>query len=389
MPYAIPPGNPFVGVGGVQPEIWAFGLRNPWRFSFDRASGDLTLADVGQGAWEEVDFAPRGQGAGAFYGWDAFEGAMRIPSEPLPDAPHVPPVLLRPHSEGDCSITGGYVVRAPDLPSLDGRYVYADFCVGVVRSALLQSGSSQGDAPIGVNVATPSSFGEDMGGCVYVVSLHGGVFRLTESPAPVVPCVASAPSTPTPSPPTPAPTPQAPAATDTTPPETSIERGPAARTTNRRVTIVAAASEQARFECSLDGSPFAPCAIPFATPRLTEGPHRLDLRAVDAAGNVEPQPASWAWRVHLDPLRRWDTEVLLGRLARAARSGRRIAASLEPHAPGRISVQLRTVRGRLLAADTAQAASGLRIDLGRARTAQPLVLTARFDRVWLTRRVGP
>ena len=126
----------------------------------------------------------------------------------------------------------------------------------------------------------------------------------------------------------------APTAADTTPPETTIERGPTARTTNRRVTIVAAASEQARFECSLDGSPFAACATPFTTPPLTEGPHRLDLRAVDAAGNVEPQPASWAWRVDLDPLRRWDTEVLLGRLARAVRSGRRIARCSSHTLPG-------------------------------------------------------
>jgi Glucose / Sorbosone dehydrogenase len=397
-PYAIPPGNPFAGVAGARPEIWAFGLRNPWRFSFDRATGDLALADVGQGAWEEVDFAPLGQGAGAFYGWDAFEGTVRVLSEPLPGAPHVPPVLVRPHSEGDCSITGGYVVRAPDLPSLAGRYVHADFCVGVVRSALLQPGSAQGDAPIGVSVANPSSFGEDLGGCVYVVSLQGGVFRLTESPAPVVPC--AAPASPPPAPPStpaPAPSPSAtasspapvPAAADTTAPETTIERGPAARTTNRRVTIVATASEQARFECSLDGGAFVACATPFTTPPLAEGPHRVDLRAVDAAGNVEPQPASWAWRVDFDRLRRWDTEVLLGRLARAVRSGRRIVGALEPHAPGRITVQLRTVRGRLLAADTARAASGLRIDLGRARAVRPLVLTARFDRVSLTRRVGP
>jgi hypothetical protein len=302
----------------------------------------------------------------------------------------VPPVLVRPHSEGDCSITGGYVVRAPDLPSLAGRYVHADFCVGVVRSALLQSGSAQGDAPIGVNVANPSSFGEDLGGCVYVVSLQGDVFRLTESPAPVVPCATAPlpPTSPTPAPSQPATPPPTPAVADTTPPETTIQRGPAARTTNRRVTIVASASEQVRFECSLDGSPFAPCATPLATPPLPEGPHRLDLRAVDAAGNVEPQPASWAWRVDLDPLRRWDMEVLLDRLVRAVRYGRRIAAALEPHAPGRISVQLRSVRGRLLAADTARTASGLRIDLGTARTARPLVITGRFDRVSVTRRVG-
>jgi glucose/arabinose dehydrogenase len=271
-PYAIPAGNPFAGLAGARPEIWAYGLRNPWRFSFDRATGDLALADVGQGAWEEVDFAPRGTGAGAFYGWDAFEGPARVTSEPLPSAPHTPPVLVRSHADGDCSITGGYVVRADDLPSLAGRYLHADFCVGALRSALLQPGSAQGDAPIGLSIASPSSFGQDLEGCLYAVSLDGGVFRLTESPAPVVPCAAPSPA-PTPSPPpspapnptpTPAPTTSQPAP-DTAPPETTIERGPAARTTNRRVTIHAVASEPSRFECSLDGAAFASCALPFTT----------------------------------------------------------------------------------------------------------------------------
>jgi hypothetical protein len=154
------------------------------------------------------------------------------------------------------------------------------------------------------------------------------------------------------------------------------------------VTLVATVSEQARLECSLDGGAFAACAIPFTTPPLAEGPHRLDVRAVDAAGNVEPQPASWTWRVDLDPLRRWDLEVLLRRLAGSVRSGHRILAQLEPHAPGRVSVQLRSARGRLLAADSARAGSDLRIELGRARSARPLVLVGRFGGVSLTRRVG-
>ncbi len=154
------------------------------------------------------------------------------------------------------------------------------------------------------------------------------------------------------------------------------------------MTIVARASEQGRFECSLDGGAFVACAMPFTTPPLAEGPHRLALRAVDAAGNAEPQPASWAWRVDLNPLRRWDTEVLLTRLARAMRSGLRIRAVLEPHASGPISVQLRTARGRLLAADSARAGARVRIDLGRARALRPLAITARFGGVSLTRRVG-
>ena len=164
--------------------------------------------------------------------------------------------------------------------------------------------------------------------------------------------------------------------------------GPGARTTNRRVTFVATVSEQARFECSLDGGSFAICATPYTTPPLAEGSHRFELRAVDTAGNVEPQPASWAWRVDLDPLRRWDLEVLLRRLARAVRSGQPALAQLEPHAPGRVSVQLRSGRGRLLAADSARAGASLRIELGRARILRPLVLTGRFDGVSLTRRVG-
>ena len=153
------------------------------------------------------------------------------------------------------------------------------------------------------------------------------------------------------------------------------------------MTIVARVSEPARFECSLDGGAFAACTLPFTTPQLAEGPHGLAVRAVDPAGNVELQPASWAWRVDLNPLRRWDLEVLLGRLASAVRSGRPIVARLEPHAPGRISAQLR-IGGRLLASDTARAAPGLRIDLGRPRTLRPLAITGRFGSVSLTRQVA-
>ena len=386
-PYAIPPGNPFAGVVGARPEIWAYGLRNPWRFTFDRLTGDLALADVGQGSWEEVDFAPAGTGAGAFYGWDAFEGNERVLTEPLPLAAHMPPLLVRPHTEGDCSITGGYVVRAPDLPSLSGRYVHADFCVGALRSVLLQPDSAQGDAPIGVTVANPSSFGEDLQGCLYVISLQGGVFRLSESPAPVVPC--APPPAPVPGPaPMPSSSAPPPPPADTEPPETTGARGPLPRTTNRRVTVAAAANESSRFECSLDGATFADCALPYTTPPLPEGPHEFRVRAVDAAGNVEPDPAAWTWHVDLDPLRRWDAEVLLRRLVRALRRGDHVAATLEPHAPGRISVRLRTVRGRLLAADHARAAPRLRLDLGPPRTVRPLFITARFGNVEITRRVA-
>ena len=164
-PYAIPPGNPFGGVGGAQPEIWAFGLRNPWRFSFDRATGDLALARrrPGRLGGGRLRASRHRRGRvlrlGRVRGNDA--GAVGAAA----GAPHVPPVLVRPHSEGDCSITGGYVVRAPDLPSLGGRYVHADFCVGVVRS---------GAAPAGLGAGRRS----DRRDCRQPVELRRGPRRL-------------------------------------------------------------------------------------------------------------------------------------------------------------------------------------------------------------------
>jgi len=381
-PYAVPGGNPFVGVAGARPEIWAYGLRNPWRFSFDRATGDLALADVGQGDWEEVDVAPSGTGAGAFYGWDAFEGFARLETEPLPAAPHTTPVFVRSHADGDCSIIGGYVVRAPDLPTLAGRYLHADLCTGAIRSAVLRPGAGADDAATGLSLTNPSSFGEDLGGCLYVTSLGGDVFRITESPAPVVPCapaVAPAPDSP--------PAPPAVVRSDTTAPETTIVRGPPARTTNRRVTLVATASEPSTFECSVDRAPFAACAPSFMTPPLAEGLHTAAVRAIDATGNVDPQPASWAWRVDFTPFRRWDLEVLLRRLGVALRAGMRVTATLRPHAAGRLSVQLRAARGRVLASDLARASAVVRIDLGPPRRTRPLVLAGRFGAVSLSLRV--
>ena len=185
-PYRVPADNPFVSTPGARPEIYAYGLRNPWRFSFDRLTGDLTIGDVGQNAWEEIDFTPRGEAAGAFFGWDLFEGFA--PLEPGTAGPHVPPVHVYDHSGGACSITGGYVVRDPGLASLSGRYVYADVCTGVVRSVRLADGAAEGDAATGLTLASPVSFGEDLGGCLYVVSLSGPIYRLAETPFPPAPC---------------------------------------------------------------------------------------------------------------------------------------------------------------------------------------------------------
>jgi glucose/arabinose dehydrogenase len=175
-PYGVK-GNPFVSRRGARPEIWAYGLRNPWRFSFDRRTGDLVIADVGQDTEEEVDFARRGTGRGANYGWNVFEGARRYSGGRAPGA--VRPRLVHRHSAGYCSITGGYVVRDRALGSLYGRYVYGDLCKAGLRSVKLgRRRGASGDRGVGVSVSQLVSFGEDARGRVYAVSLQGHVYRL-------------------------------------------------------------------------------------------------------------------------------------------------------------------------------------------------------------------
>jgi glucose/arabinose dehydrogenase len=175
-PYRIPGSNPFVSQAGARGEIYAYGLRNPWRFSFDRRTGDLTIADVGESAVEEVDFARRGRARGANFGWRPFEGNSRIFNEPARGARS--PVITHTHAAGFCSITGGYVVRDPGVPSLLGRYVYSDLCDGRIRAARLRAGRRTRGTPLDLpRLSQVSSFGEDASGRVYVVSLTGAVYR--------------------------------------------------------------------------------------------------------------------------------------------------------------------------------------------------------------------
>jgi len=185
--YSVPADNPFVGRPGARPEVWAYGLRNPWRFSFDRTTGDLVIADVGQDAVEEVDFAPAGA-AGLNYGWNCFEGAAPFAGAPAGcTAPeHVPPAFeySSASSETRCSITGGYVVRDASL-AIAGRYVYGDFCTGALRTVALGAGGASGDRALNLIVPAISSFGEDAAGRVYAVSLGGPVFRLRAGLGPV------------------------------------------------------------------------------------------------------------------------------------------------------------------------------------------------------------
>jgi glucose/arabinose dehydrogenase len=184
--YTIPPGNPFADGTGGAPEIFAYGLRNPWRFSFDRETGDLTIGDVGQGSREEIEFEPRGTGAGANYGWRCYEGTTPTPGiTPACEPPgHFPPVFEYDSNAGFCSITGGYVVRDPDLPTLRGRYLYGDFCSSSLHSIVLAKPSASGNrveplAPPGGQVV---GFGEDSCGHVYVVQNAGAVSRIDDEP---------------------------------------------------------------------------------------------------------------------------------------------------------------------------------------------------------------
>ncbi len=183
QPYSAPPSNPFVGRPG-RDEIYSYGLRNPFRFSFDTvtaAQPRLAIGDVGQNQVEEVDYTTVAAAAGANFGWDAFEGLTPYDDESgsTPDpGGTVKPIFAFPHSRGgSCSVTGGYVVRDKSLRALYKRYVYADFCEGELRSLAPHLKRAGGDRKLGLSVASPSSFGEDIRGRLYVASLEGPVFR--------------------------------------------------------------------------------------------------------------------------------------------------------------------------------------------------------------------
>jgi glucose/arabinose dehydrogenase len=184
--YTVPPGNPFAGNPAPYDTIWSYGLRNPFRFSFDRLGGSLWIGDVGQDAKEEIDFAAApGLGGGTNYGWDCREGSL--PGPPPPEAgctgktenDFVDPVFEYSNPPG-CAVIGGYVARGPGLGDLYGRYLYADLCLGEIRSFLpgpapIPAASDRGE---GIQVESLHSFGEDSCGRLYAVSGDGPVYRL-------------------------------------------------------------------------------------------------------------------------------------------------------------------------------------------------------------------
>ncbi len=173
--YRIPGSNPYKGNDGACDEIWASGLRNPWRWSFDRSTGDLIIGDVGQGEWEEVDFQPSDSAGGEYYGWSCMEGTHEYDASRCDGSPMVAPILEYAHAEGNCSITGGYRYRGPIL-GMRGLYFYADYCTGNIWYAQPNDGNWSAvlwrDTVLNV-----SSFGEDEAGNLYVVDLNGGIYR--------------------------------------------------------------------------------------------------------------------------------------------------------------------------------------------------------------------
>ncbi|MFJ6567427.1 PQQ-dependent sugar dehydrogenase [Streptomyces sp. NPDC091292] len=176
-PYAIPPDNPFVDDPNAKDEIWAYGLRNPWRFSFDARTGDLLIGDVGQSDWEEIDWAPADSEGGENYGWSQMEGThtFRGGTEP---ANHVPPVHEYDRSGLACSVTGGYVYRGKAISGLQGQYVYSDYCDGTLRTLRIKNGKVTAVGDLGVNGGSVVSFVQNTRGELFVLDLGGKVSRL-------------------------------------------------------------------------------------------------------------------------------------------------------------------------------------------------------------------
>jgi glucose/arabinose dehydrogenase len=177
QPYRVPADNPFVHDAGARPEIWAYGLRNPWRYSFDPVTGDLWIADVGQSAWEEIDRVPGGSTGGLNFGWNLLEGTHRYAGSAPAGA--VPPGYEYPHAGGACVVIGGDVYRGSAIPALVGDYVFADFCLGTLQAIRVQPDGTIAHLDLGATLPNVSSFGPGANGELYVTSLDGGVYRIT------------------------------------------------------------------------------------------------------------------------------------------------------------------------------------------------------------------
>jgi glucose/arabinose dehydrogenase len=175
-PYAIPSDNPFVGQSGRRGEIWAKGLRNPWRYAFDKPTGLLYIADVGQNLHEEVDVQPAKAG-GLNYGWNIMEGQSCYNAPTCSQTGLTPPVIAYDHTNGACSITGGYVYRGASIPEVVGHFFYSDYCEGFLRSFRYSNGTAVDQKDWGLTMSSVTSFGLDAAGEIYVLT-GNGVFRI-------------------------------------------------------------------------------------------------------------------------------------------------------------------------------------------------------------------
>ena len=177
--YAIPADNPFADGAAGAPEVWLYGVRNPWRIAFDAETDDLWVADVGQDAFEEIDLLPAadGGGRGANLGWNEMEGAHPYEGGSNPDG-GVLPVFEYDREDGGCSVTGGVVYRGAAIPALDGAYLFTDYCDGRLRAIRAEGGQTVDETTFDAEGANLISFGTDSSGEVYVLSLDGGIYRL-------------------------------------------------------------------------------------------------------------------------------------------------------------------------------------------------------------------
>ena len=267
-PYAIPAGNPFVGQAGLD-EVWAWGLRNPWRFSFDRSTGDLFIADVGQGAWEEVNWQQANGTGGQNYGWRCYEGyAAYNTSGCGASSSYTQPVTVYDHGNGRCSLTGGYRYRGNAYPNMSGYYFFADYCNGQLFS--ITPGGSPGtwvqeiQGQYSVNIST---FGEDINGEIYVASLSNGVIYRLQSTV---------------------------SSSDTTPPTVSLTAPANNATLTGTIAINANASDNvavAKVDFIIDGTisntdTASPYSYNWNTASTVNGSHTIVARATDSSGNV-------------------------------------------------------------------------------------------------------
>lgn len=180
LAYRIPEDNPFVDVPGYREEIWALGLRNPWRFSFDRDTGDLYIGDVGQGSWEEIDYQPAASAGGENYGWNEMEGSQCYLPNCDTTGMTLPVYEYPTHVNGSCAVTGGRVYRGIDYVGLQGIYFFADYCNGIITGLQLE-GPTWNDQNLLDSHLSISSFGEDEAGELYFTDISNGeIYQIIE-----------------------------------------------------------------------------------------------------------------------------------------------------------------------------------------------------------------